>query len=180
MARRSVSRCAARTRTATRSSTHHCQETCSQRPAGPTCSLCATTAHTVHARPLPSHCALLTDCTLFTALFSPRSSPRALLTDGAALCALQVRVPNVGSNSRWYSGSGLHRRARLLSYPALHLLPAHRGGLYLTTSRVTLLDDSGTHTVLTRRHYTFPYCIHSPTQCSHGARHTAFTHPWRT
>jgi hypothetical protein len=160
MARRSVSRCAARTRTATRSSTHHCQETCSQRPAGPTCSLCATTAHTVHARPLPSHCALLTDCTLFTALFSPRSSPRALLTDGA--------------------GSGLHRRARLLSYPALHLLPAHRGGLYLTTSRVTLLDDSGTHTVLTRRHYTFPYCIHSPTQCSHGARHTAFTHPWRT
>ena len=53
--------------------------------------------------------------------------PRSLLNT-AGSNVLAVRVNNSGSNSRWYSGSGLHRPVRLLTYSKTHIAPVHAGG----------------------------------------------------
>ena len=51
---------------------------------------------------------------------------------------LAVRVANYGSTSRWYSGSGLIRPVSIRMYPALHLVPSHRGGVYIRTQNTKL------------------------------------------
>ena len=54
---------------------------------------------------------------------------------------LAVRVANLGSNSRWYSGSGLYRPVRLLRYASVHL--ERLGGVYVTTPAVAPLGADG-------------------------------------
>ena len=63
--------------------------------------------------------------------------PRSLL-NSAAPNVLAVRVNNSGSNSRWYSGSGLHRPVTLLTYSKMHIVPPHAGGVYVLTPNVKL------------------------------------------
>ena len=70
--------------------------------------------------------------------------PTTLLAPAGSSNSLVVRVDNSGSNSRWYSGSGLFRPVRLLTHRPLHLVPAHSGGVYITTPEVKLLDAKGT------------------------------------
>ena len=60
----------------------------------------------------------------------------ALLAPAGGKNILAVRVNNTGSNSRWYSGSGLFRPVSLLTAPAIHT--ATWGGVYITTPNVKL------------------------------------------
>lgn len=70
--------------------------------------------------------------------------PPSLLAPPGQHNTLAVRVNNSGSNSRWYSGSGLFRPVRLLLHRLLHIVPSHEGGVYVTTPDVHLLDSGGT------------------------------------
>ena len=71
------------------------------------------------------------------------SLPSRLLAPAGQSNTLAVRVNNSGSNSRWYSGSGLFRPVRLLMHQPLHIVPVHAGGVYVTTPNVRLLDAGG-------------------------------------
>ena len=48
--------------------------------------------------------------------------PPKLLAPSGQANSLAVRVDNSGSNSRWFSGSGLFRPVRLLTLPPLQAL----------------------------------------------------------
>lgn len=70
--------------------------------------------------------------------------PTTLLAAPGHPNTLAVRVNNSGSNSRWYSGSGLFRPVTWLTHAPLHIAPAHAGGVYVTTPSVKLLNVAGT------------------------------------
>lgn len=84
-------------------------------------------------------------------LFSVPLARAALAPPGEAN-TIAVRVGNTGSNSRWYSGSGLYRPVTLLAAPALHLVPSYQGGVYITTPDVKLVGDGGTAVATARVH----------------------------
>ena len=68
--------------------------------------------------------------------------PRSILARPGQLNYVAVRVANTGLNSRWYSGSGLFRPVRLVTYPEVHLIPSHRGGVHVMTPQVDLHDHT--------------------------------------
>ena len=53
----------------------------------------------------------------------------------------QVRVRNLGRNSRWYSGSGIFRHVHLITTPTLHI------GLWGVVTRTSVASDMSSATV---------------------------------
>ncbi|MER6093258.1 glycoside hydrolase family 2 TIM barrel-domain containing protein [Streptomyces bluensis] len=82
-----------------------------------------------------------------------------LHTDGTTPNVIAVKVQNRLPSSRWYSGSGIHRTARLVVTDPVHV---QRWGTYVTTeelsgerallrARTTVVNASGTGTEITVR-----------------------------